>query len=69
MDYNEMKKIMKDSLIQNHYSKINGYYYLLNYEWFKTFLKINNMANIFDYMVNNKIIENLSNYDRLPSDQ
>ena len=69
MDYFEIKKIIKDPLIKNHYDKTHGFYYLLNYEWFKTFLETNNMINIYEYMINNKIIENISNYDRLSFDQ
>ena len=48
-----MKKALE--LKNNFYHQ----YYLINYEWFNKYLESNNMNELYNYIVNNKIIENI----------
>ena len=68
IDYNDLKKKMKNSLISNE-NNINNYYYLINYDWLKTFINLNNMDNIFDFLLNNHKLENICNNDYLTIDE
>ena len=69
IDYNEIKKKINVCAIENHYNKSNENYYLLNNNWFKNYLNINNLTKIYDYLISNDVIKKINNYDNLPSDQ
>ena len=70
IDYEDLKKKMKNSLsVNNNNDNISNYYYLLNYEWIKKYINLNNMDNIFNYIINNNIIEKIINYELLPIDE
>ena len=59
IDFEIIKRKMKKPLnLQNsHFEK----YYLINYEWIKKYLELNNMVEIYNYLVKEKIVENIIN--------
>ena len=69
IDYHEIKKKINVCAIENYYNKSNENYYLLNNDWFKNYLNINNLTSIYDYLLRNDVIKKINNYDNLPSDQ
>jgi ubiquitin C-terminal hydrolase len=58
IDSEIIKRKMSRSLIENNDKEK---YYLLNYEWIKNYIKLNNMTEIIDFIVSNKIIETFLN--------
>ena len=59
IDFEIIKRKMKKPLnLQNsHFEKC----YLINYEWIKKYLELNNMVEIYNYLVKEKIVENIIN--------
>ena len=45
--------------------KNNENYYLLNNDWFKSYLNINNLTNVYTYLITNNIIKKINNYNNL----
>ena len=66
IDSEIIKKKMKYSLSTNH-KKYYSQYYIINYNWFKNYIELNNMKNIYDYLINNRIIENIIKNDNIYS--
>ena len=48
-------------LNNNYYHKL----YLINYDWFNKYLELNNIKEIYNYILDNKIINNIINYNPL----
>ena len=59
IDLEKIKKKMSLPLTQNN--NPYEYYYLLNYEWFKKYIKLNNLTRIFNYLLNNNIVQDIIN--------
>ena len=57
LDTEIIKKKVSKSLKGNKEEK----FYLLSYTWFKEYIKANNLFEIYDYLINNKIIESFMN--------
>ena len=56
-------KLARDLDIKNNfYNK----YYLINSEWFNKYLELNNITEIYNYILSNGIIENIINNNQLP---
>ena len=53
IDSEKLKKKMLNNFGQN-----KNIYYLLNYNWFKKYIELNNLNEIYEFLKNNKIIEN-----------
>ena len=59
INYEKIKQKMKRNLeLKNNFYTT---FYLINYDWFNKYLELNNLNEIYDYILNNKIIENIMN--------
>jgi hypothetical protein len=66
MNYDELKKKSRNFLNTNHSNNNHASsYYLLNYDWFKKYIELNNMTTIFKLLMSNNIIQRINNYDAL----
>ena len=54
-------KIIKRKISQSLKEAKQEQYYLLNYEWFKKYIQLKNMTEIFNYLNDNKIVESYIN--------
>ena len=73
IDYDKIKNKMKNALIQN-YNNNNIYfyynsYYLININWLYKFLEINKLENIYDFLIQNDIINKIDNYEKLSNEE
>ena len=57
IDLEKIKRKISKSLKENKEEK----YFLLNYKWFKKYIKLNHMDEIFNYLTLNKIVESYIN--------
>ena len=57
LDAEIIKKKSSKSLTQSK----EEYYYLLNFKWFQKYIKMNKLNEIFDYLINNNILESYIN--------
>ena len=69
IDYKDIKKNSQNSLKDNFYNNKFGYYYLLSYHWLMKYIEIYKLKNIFNYMMNNNLIEKISNFETLSLEQ
>ena len=67
IDSEKIKKKTNFPLSANN-NKLNKYY-LLNLEWFLYYIKFYNLDNLYNHLINNKIIENIINKDYILSNE
>ena len=59
IDLEKIKTKMSCPLNQNkNYSEI---YYILNYEWFKKYIDLNNITEVFNFLLNNNMVQDIIN--------